>query len=116
MVDNNTTEKLDVKRKEVHEKSKIVDFDKNIQNIKDNRQYRKKKNKLYSDIVKSVVSSTDEATESENTVADLKNIQSILLRDENLNSSKIQNSPPDICTYSSTTGNVSSNVSLNVES
>ena len=107
MVDNNTTEKLNIKRKEVHEKSKIVDFDKNLQNIKDNRQYRKKTNKLYSDIVKSVVLSIEEAPESGNTVVDLKNIQSILLTDENLNSSKIQNSPPDICTYSSTTGNVS---------
>ena len=38
------------------------------------------------------------------------------MRDENLNSSKIQNSPPDICTDSSSLGNASSNISLNVES
>ena len=36
-------------------------------------------------------------------------------RDENLKSSKIQNSPPDICMGSSSSGNASSNVSLNVE-
>ena len=33
-----------------------------------------------------------------------------------MKSSKIQNSPPDICTDSSSSGNASSNVSLNVES
>ena len=38
------------------------------------------------------------------------------MRDGNLKSSKIQNSPPDICTDSSSSGNASSNVSLNVES
>ena len=38
------------------------------------------------------------------------------MRDENLKSSKIQNSPPDICTDSSSSGNASSNVSLNVKS
>ena len=32
------------------------------------------------------------------------------------NSSKIQNSPPDICPDSSSSGNASSNISLNVES
>ena len=47
---------------------------------------------------------------------DLKNIQSILLRDENLNSSKIQNSLPDICIDSSSSGNASSNDSMNDES
>ena len=33
-----------------------------------------------------------------------------------MKSSKIQNSPPDLCTDSSSSGNTSSNVSLNVES
>ena len=65
--------------------------------------------------VKFVVSSIEETPESGKTVVDLKNIQSILLRDENLNSSKIQNSPPHICTDSSSSGNAYSNVSLNVE-
>ena len=37
--DNNTTEKLDIERKEVQENSNTVDFDKNLQNITDNRQY-----------------------------------------------------------------------------
>ena len=62
-------------------------FDKNlsnIQNIKDNRQYRKKKKKLSSDVVKSVISSMEEAPESGKTAA--KIIQVVLLRDENLNS------------------------------
>ena len=98
------------------ENSKFVDFGKNLQNVADNRQYRKRKTKLYSDFVKSVDSSTGEAPDSGKTIVDLKNIWSILLRDENLNSSKIQNSPPDICTDSSRSGNASSNVSLNVES
>ena len=49
------------------------------------------------------------------TIIDLENIQSILLRDENLISSKIQSSPPEICTDSSTSGNASSNVSLKIE-
>ena len=35
---------------------------------------------------------------------------------KNLNSSKIQNYPPDICTDSSSSGNASSNVLLNVKS
>ena len=34
---------LDNERKEVQKKSKIVDYDKDLQNITDNRQYRKKK-------------------------------------------------------------------------
>ena len=58
----------------------------------------------------------EKAPESGKTIMNLKNIQSILLRDENLKSSKIQNSPPDICTDSSSSGNASSNVSLKVES
>ena len=49
-------------------------------------------------------------------IVDLKNIQSILLRDENLNSSKVQNSPPDICIDSTSSGNASSNDSMNDES
>ena len=50
------------------------------------------------------------------TIIYLKNIQSILLRGKNLKSSKIQCSPPDICTDSSSSGNASSNVSLKIES
>ena len=76
----------------------------------------KKQNKLYSDVVKSVDSSVEEAPESGKTSINLKNIQSMLLRDENLKSSKIQSSPPDICTDSSSSGNASSNVSVKVES
>ena len=75
-----------------------IDFYKKLQNITDNRQYRK-------------------------TVVDLKNIQSMLLRYENLNCSKIQNSAPgienspaDIYTDSSSSGSASSNFSLNGES
>ena len=79
-------------------KSKVIGFDKNLQNITDNKQYRKEKTKLHSDVVKVFASSNEEAPESGKTVVDLKNIQSILLRDKNLNSSKIQNSPPDIWT------------------
>ena len=41
-----------------------------------------KKNKLYRDAVKSVVLSIEEAPENGKTVIDLKNIHSILLRDE----------------------------------
>ena len=79
-------------------KSKVIGFDKNLHNITDNKQYRKEKTKLHSDVVKVFASSNEEAPESGKTVVDLKNIQSILLRDKNLNSSKIQNSPPDIWT------------------
>ena len=64
--------------------------DKNLQNIAGNRKHRKKANKPYSDVVKPVVSSIEKALESDKTVFDLKNIQSILLRDENFNSSKIK--------------------------
>ena len=97
------------------EDSKFADFPKNLQNTTDNTQYRKRGTKRYSDVVKSIDSSTKEAPENSKTIVDLKNIQSILLRDENLKSPKIQNSPPDICTDSSSSGNASSNVSLNVE-
>ena len=38
------------------------------------------------------------------------------MRDEKFNSFKIQNPPPHICTDSSSSGNASSNVSLNVQS
>ena len=113
-VDCNTTKKFDIERKEVQEHSKCVG--KNLQNVTDNRQYRKKQNKLYSDVAKSVDSSTEEAPECGKTIIDLKNIQFILLRDENLKSSKIQSSPPGICTDSSSLGNASSNVLLKVES
>ena len=84
-------------------------------NITDNRQYRKKKTKLYSDVVKPIVSSIEETPESGKTVVDLKNIHSILLRDKDFNSYKIQNSPLHICNDSSSSGNAYSNVSLNVE-
>ena len=43
---DSTTEKFDnerEKKKEVQKKSKIVDYDKDLQNITDNRQHRKKK-------------------------------------------------------------------------
>ena len=99
----------------MQESKKFVGFAENLQNVADNRQYRKRKTKLYSDVVKSVDSSTEEAPESRKTIIDLENIQSILLRDENLISSKIQSSPPEICTDSSTSGNASSNVSLKIE-
>ena len=116
MVDYNTVENLDIKRKEMQEDSKFADFPKNLQNVTNNRQYRKRGTKLYSDVVKSVDSSTEQAKENSNTIVDLKNIQSIFMRDENLKSSKIQNSPPDFCTDSSGSGNAYSNVSLNVKS
>ena len=111
--DCSTTDKFDIERKEVQEHSKCVG--KNLQNITDNTHYRKRQNKLYSDVVKSIDSSVEEAPESGKTIIDLKNIQSILLRDENLKSSKIQTSPPDIFTDSFSSGNASSNVSLKVE-
>ena len=63
-VDYNTTDNLDIKRKEMQEDSKFVDFAKNLKNVTDDRQYRKRKTRLYSDVVKSVVSSTKEASES----------------------------------------------------
>ena len=84
----------------------MFDFAKNIHNITDNRRNRKRKTKLYSNVVKCYASSTEGAPESGNPVFDLKKIQSILLRDENLKSSEIENSPPDICTDSSSSGNV----------
>ena len=116
MVDYNTVENLDIKRKEMQEDSKFADFPKNLQNVTDNRQYRKRGTKLYSDVVKSVDSSTEQAKENSNTIVDLKNVQSIFMRDENLKSSKIENSPPDFCTDSSSSGNAYWNVSLNVKS
>ena len=100
----------------MQEDSKFADFAKNLQNVTHNKHYRKTGTKRYCDIVKSVDSSTKEAPENSKTIVDLKNIQSILMRDENLKSSKIRNSPPDICTDISSSGNASSNVSLNVES
>ena len=57
----------------------------------------REKPNFFSNVDKSVVSSTEKAPESGKTIVDLKNIESILLRDENLNSSKIQNSSPYIC-------------------
>ena len=63
-VDYNTTDNLDIKRKAMQEDSKFVDFAKNLKNVTDDRQYRKRKTRLYSDVVKSVVSSTKEASES----------------------------------------------------
>ena len=63
-VDYNTTDNLDIKRKEMQEDSKFVDFAKNLKNVTNDRQYRKRKTRLYSDVVKSVDSSTKEASES----------------------------------------------------
>ena len=63
-VDYNATDNLDIKRKEMQEDSKFVDFSKNLKNVTDDRQYRKRKTRLYSDVVKSVDSSTKEASES----------------------------------------------------
>ena len=62
-VDYNTTDNLDIKRKEMQEDSKFVDFAKNLKNVTNDRQYRKRKTRLYSDVVKSVDSSTKEASE-----------------------------------------------------
>ena len=62
--DYNTTDNLDIKRKAMQEDSKFVDFAKNLKNVTDDRQYRKRKTRLYSDVVKSVVSSAKEASES----------------------------------------------------
>ena len=81
----------------------------NLENITDNRIYRKKKMRLFSDVVKSEKPSTAVGEESGKANIDLDNIQSILLRDEKLNSSKIQNSPPDICTDTSESVNTSNN-------
>ena len=53
----------------------------------------REKPNFFSNVDKSV----EKAPESGKTIVDLKNIESILLRDENLNSSKIQNSSPYIC-------------------
>ena len=63
-VDYNTTDNLDIKRKEMQEDSKFVDFAKNLKKVTNDRQYRKRKTRLYSDVVKSVDSSTKEASES----------------------------------------------------
>ena len=63
-VDYNATDNLDIKRKEMQEDSKFVDFSKNLKNVTDDRQYRKRKTRLYSDVVKSIDSSTKEASES----------------------------------------------------
>ena len=72
--------------------------------------------KRYSDVFKPFGSSTKEAPGNNQAIVDLKDIQSILLRDKNLTSYKIQNSPPDICTDSSRSGNAFSKVSLNIKS
>ena len=63
-VDYNTTDNLDIKRKAMQEDSRFVDFAKNLKNVTDDRQHRKRKTRLYSDVVKSVDSSTKEASES----------------------------------------------------
>lgn len=54
----------------------------------------REKPNFFSNVDKSVVSSTEKAPESGKTIVDLKNMESILLRDENF--SKIQNSSPYI--------------------
>ena len=64
LVGYNTAENLDIKRKEMQEENKFVNFAKNLQNVTDNRQYRKKGTKRYGDAVKSVDSSTKEAPEN----------------------------------------------------
>ena len=79
-VDNNATEKLDIERKGVKEKSVNIDFDKNLQNITDDKQNRKN---FFSDVVKSAVSYIEETPENGKTVVTLKNIHFILLRDDN---------------------------------
>ena len=61
-VDFITTENFDIERKLVQEHSKFVC--KNLKNVTDDRHYSKKPNKLYSDVVKSVDSSIEEALES----------------------------------------------------
>ena len=58
-------------------------FPKNLQNVSDSRQYWKRGTKRYSDVFKSFVSSTKEAPGNSKAIIDLKDIQSILLRDEN---------------------------------
>ena len=121
--DKNITEKVKIEGKEVLESIEldVVDFVKNnLGNITDNRVYRKKKKmKFFSDVVKSEMpsTSTTEGEKNGKTVIDLRNIQSMLLRDEDLNSSRIQNSPPKICTDTSMSVNSSNNyeVSTNVE-
>ena len=82
LVGYNTAENLDIKRKNMQEDSKFADFPKNLQNVTDNTEYRKKGTKIYSDAVKSVDLSTEEAPENSKTIVDLRNIQSILLREE----------------------------------
>ena len=65
-IDFNTTEKFDIEKKEVQEHSKFIC--KNLQNVTDNRHYRKKQSKLYTDVVKSTDSSVEEAPESGKTI------------------------------------------------
>ena len=64
MVDYNTVENMDIKRKEIQEDSKFADFPKNLRNVTEDRLYRKRGTKRYSDVVKSVDSSTEEAPEN----------------------------------------------------
>ena len=116
LLDYNTAEKLDIKRKKMEEDSELHDFPKNLQNVSYNRQYCKIGTKRYSDVFKPFGSSTKEAPGNSQAIVDLKDIKSILLRDKNLTSYKIQNSPPDICTDSSRSGNAFSKVSLNIKS
>ena len=66
-VDYNTSENVDIVRKQVQGKSKLVDFAENLQ-ITDNRRYTDKKNKLQSDVFKSLASSTEEFLESGKTI------------------------------------------------
>ena len=102
VANKNTIEKIEeIRINEMlknNEMDVIAPMKNNLENITNNRLYRKKNMKLFSDVVKSNNQST---TEVGKTVIDLKHIQSMLIRDETLNSSKIQSSPPDICTDNS---------------
>ena len=97
-------------------KSKLVDFAENLQ-ITDNRRYRTKKPNFRVMFLNPLLHLLKKFLKVVRLfIVDLKNIQSILLRDENLNYSKAQNSPRDICIDSASSGNASSNDSMNDES
>ena len=58
----------------MQEDSTFADFPKYLQKVIDNRIYRKRGTKCYSDVAKSLNSCTKEASENNKTIVDLKDI------------------------------------------
>lgn len=97
-------ENLEVLVKKRLSKKQISTVEIQAANVTDNRKWRKKDSNIFTDVVESVESPTvrnDETGRGEESI-NLENIRSVLLRNEAVSSSKtpskLQISPPSICT------------------